>query len=449
MKTRDIKDKKAMRIIKTQKILYNHELRIRLIADNEDAEYVRLIRKLPDCKWSAHLNSWHTNNIQNHILFLNKVFPACIRFYDISKSPGIPEIEEKQAERRICIGKNYTDNSLILNFLYDNELTTLVQKLGGIPYKEKGKAWKVNNSPEITDNLNSYLHKANYRIDYESQSEELQSAYPKDTSQKQVEEKFREILKFMNYENRTIDQYVNNVNRFLISAGQNQGLNINAIRDYIDEMSISRNYSRSYQNQLINSIKAYYRYIHGVKLGPIEVPRPRRNRSLPTILTKQEVAKIMQVISNIKHSALISTVYMTGITVSETISLIPEDIDKEKMRVFIRGRKGNAPRTVPVPPELLQKIELYQNCFHPQNYLFEGYHGTQYSERSIQKVLKKYVQKAGITKKTTVHTLRHSYACHLAAEGIDIGVLQQFLGHSSRRSTEIYCKLANLEYPSK
>jgi integrase/recombinase XerD len=431
-----------MRIVKTQKILYNHELRIRLIADNEDAEYIRLVRKLPDCKWSTNLNSWHTNNIQNHIVFLNKVFPAAIRFYDVSKFPGIPEIEEKLAEKRIRVEKNQTDSSLILHFLYDHELSSLIKNLGGNPYPEKGKAWKINNTPEIAAKLKSYFLKANYLIDCDGENDKLPSACQNTSIRIQVEQKLRENLNLLKYEKRTIDQYVKNVDMFLESTGENPGINPDLIRDFIDEMSISKNYSRSYQNLLINSIKAYYRFIHGVVLDRISLPRPRRDSSLPCILTKQEVTRIIQLIPNIKHNVIISTIYMTGITVSEAVSIKPSDIDNEKMEILIHRRKDRLPRVIPLPPELLKKIESYIIIFQPRNFLFEGYHGKQYSQRSIQKVLQKYVRRAGIQKKTTVHTLRHSYAGHLASEGIDIAELQKYLGHSSRRTTEIYRKVA-------
>jgi len=434
-----------MQIVKTQKILYNHELRIRFIADNEDSEYIRLVRKLPDCRWSSILNSWHTNNIENHILFFNKVFPAAIRFYDISKLPGIPEVEEKQVDKRICIGLNPSDNTLILNFLYDQDLTVLVKKLGGKQLPDKGKAWAVNPSQDILRELNSYLQKSNYRIDYERDSKAILTSISNSSFLIQTEERLRENFKLLNYGKRTIEQYISNVNRFLFSIGQNTVLNPEVVRDYIDEMSISRNYSRSYQNLMINSIKAYYRYIHGVELDRFELPRPKRDKSVPIILSKQEVAKIIQFIPNLKHSVLISTIYVTGIKVSEVLSIRPEDIDRENMRIFICGRNGKAQRTVPVTMELLQNIEIYINCFRPRNYLFEGYNGSQYSTRSIQKVLQKYVQKAGISKNATVHTLRHSCAGHLAAEGIDPGELQKFLGLSSKRSTEIYSKTPNLK----
>ena len=95
-----------MRIIKTQRILYNHEFRIRFLADFDDEEFIRLVRKLPDSKWSICLNSWHTNNIPDHINYLNTIFPASYRFFDISGAQLIPKFEEVMPERRIQISHN-------------------------------------------------------------------------------------------------------------------------------------------------------------------------------------------------------------------------------------------------------------------------------------------------------------------------------------------------------
>ena len=99
-----------MRIVKTQKILYNHELRIRLISEPDDAEYVRLIRKLPDCRWSIILNSWHTRNIPDHIPFLNGAFPEGIKFFDISIPSALPRFDEEIAGKRIFIYHDQTDD---------------------------------------------------------------------------------------------------------------------------------------------------------------------------------------------------------------------------------------------------------------------------------------------------------------------------------------------------
>jgi integrase/recombinase XerD len=430
-----------MQLVRTQKILYNHEFRIRLLADNSDAEYIRLVKKLPDCRWSNHLNSWHTVNIENHIQYFNKIFPSYIRFIAGSPSHYIPKIDENLSEKRISILKNIADKSLTFKFSFDRELEVLIQKSGGFPHYFNGKEWKIKDALEINENLRSYLQNANYCIEYKSVPEGDKDIIIFPTEIRKSEEKFREYLVSSNYSKRTIEQYVSNVSQFMGSSFRNSGLSVEGIRDYMEEMSINRNLSRSCQNQFINSLKVYYRYKYGYGIGRAELQRPRRDSSRPVILTKNEVSKIIKFIPNLKHITLISIIYQTGITVGETVSIRPDDIDKVKSQIFIQGRKDNPGRIVPLPGELMDKIDCYQDCYHPKNYLFEGYGGTRYSERSIQKVMKKYVQKAGIKKRASAQTLRHSFACNMATQGIDRGELQHMLGHSSKKSTGIYWKM--------
>jgi len=433
-----------MQIIKTQKIICNHELRIRLITDNENTEYLRLIRLLPDSRWSANMNSWHIRDMENHIGFLNKVFPSEIRFYDISKAGAIPNIEEKLSEKRICITKAAEENKILLKFLYNKELASLLIKLKGNTIPGNKNTWEVKNSPDIKSKLFTFLKKSNYLIDYPEQTVTLLTASEGDLNLSRIERKFRTGLESLSYKPRTINQYVSNVSLFLRYAGKNPSINPRILKEYIEEIAVEKKYSRSYLALHMNSIKAYYRIIRGVKSDFFEIPRPRRSRTLPVILSRHEVSKILQHIPNIKHSVLIRTIYITGITVSEAASLRPGDVNITDRQIIIRGRKSKADRKVAVSDEYLKNLKTYMNCFQPVNYLFEGYGRSRYSERSIQKVLKKYVRKAGIEKKATVYTLRHSCAGHLAAEGIGTDELQTFLGLSDRRSVEVYRKVACL-----
>jgi len=132
---------------------------------------------------------------------------------------------------------------------------------------------------------------------------------------------------------------------------------------------------------------------------------------------------------------------MSGITVSEAVMLKPEDIDRDNKKITVKGKKETTFRIVPVSTELIDKLNLYLECYHPSNFLFEGFQGKHYSERCIQKILKKYVQKAGIDKKTSVHTLRYSFANQLLENGSDIGTIQEILGHQCRRTTELYAQM--------
>ena len=437
-----------MRIIKTQRILYNHEFRIRFLADFDDEEFIRLVRKLPDSKWSICLNSWHTNNIPDHINYLNTIFPASYRFFDISGAQLIPKFEEVMPERRIQISHNYPDNSLNLKFMYDNELSSLIRDLGGKTKCNNKKDWTISNSPGVAENLNSYLRKANYRIDISGKKENLAEIGKLVPDFGESLDRFSKILQSLNYKERTINQYRYHTRRYLLHVGVIDAINPEDVNDYINEMSISRNYSRSYQNQVLNSVFAYSRYILGQNIKSMIIPRPKRKKTQPEILSSHEIEKIIKLIPNIKHNAIISTIYLTGITVGETISIKPEDVDAGKMQVLIRGRNDKPERIIPICNDLIQKIEVYMNFYQPKNFLFEGYSGRQYTERSIQKVLKKYVQKAGIKKKTSAQTLRHSFAVRLVESGADMISVQHQLGHRSSRTTENYA-FATPSYENK
>jgi site-specific recombinase XerD len=428
-----------MRIVKTQKILYNRELRIRFITENEDADYLRLARKLPDCRWSNKLNSWHTNNIPEHIHYLNKVFPPSIRFIDITTIPHIPVIEEKLSEKRISIRENEKGESLILNFLYDHELTDMLKNLGAKPYEENQKVWTVRNDPEIYYNLNSYLERSNYLVNYENQIPEIQPRRGSNALEERIQE-FIQILKSNNYEKKTIDQYAYNVHRFLMWTGKTRRNCIESLIDYIDETSIRRNLSRSTQNLRINAVKAYFHFLQGLQYENMKVKRPKKEIPKTEALNQIEAGRIIHVISNLKHIALFSIIYMTGIKLIETVSIKPEDIDEVNKRIFIRGRNGCPDRSISASAELLEKIEKYRKLYKPMNFLFEGYRGSKYSERSVQKALKKYVQKAGIHKKFGAQALRHSFAGNLISKGTEIEEIQRILGNSSRESTEKYIK---------
>ncbi len=433
-----------MQIVKTQKIFYNHQLRIRLISDNDDAEYIRLVRKLPDCRWSNCLNSWHTSNFQDHVPFLNRVFPASVRFYDISGSSLIPKVEEKTNEKRISIQVCKPENSILLNFLYDHELTNFLKSLGAIMNITNKKEWKLNDNKEINEKLNSYLEQANYKIDYLSSSVEKTLKMGEEKKIFQAEDLFRAFLESQNFEKRTIKQYVYNINRFLSETQPEIVLSIESIRDYMDEMAINRNYSYSYLNQQINSLRAYFQFIYGKKPGKNEIPRPKTIRSSPALLSRKEVGKIIDQIPNLKHRTLIDLISNTGITVSEAVMIKPEDVNYDKLLITIRGKKENSIRILPLNTDLIETIDLYRKQYHPNLFLFEGYKGKKISERGIQKVIKKYAKKAGIKSKTSVQTLRHSFASQLIESGAELKSVQEFLGHKSIRTTELYAQFNHI-----
>jgi integrase/recombinase XerD len=136
---------------------------------------------------------------------------------------------------------------------------------------------------------------------------------------------------------------------------------------------------------------------------------------------------------------MLSLIYACGLRRSELLSLKPGDIDKERGVLLIKQSKGKKDRIVPISEKLIGILQEYYRSYKPEKYLFEGQiKGEQYSASSMQKVLRESCDKAGIKKPVTLHWLRHSYATHLLESGTDLRFIQELLGHSSSKTTEIY-----------
>jgi len=204
-----------------------------------------------------------------------------------------------------------------------------------------------------------------------------------------------------------------------------------------------KKYSYSSQKQLLGAIKKFYLECLRRDIN-LKVIYPSRSPSeLPDILSKQEIKALLKATKNIKHKAILATIYGLGLRISELINLKVADIDSERMLVSINQAKGKKDRVVMLPQNLLKLLRTYFQDYSPKEYLFEGQNAPQYSPSSIRKVLHKAVAKVGITKKVKVHTLRHSFATHLLENGTDVRIIQKLLGHNNLNTTMIYTQVAN------
>ncbi|MBL7831084.1 MAG: tyrosine-type recombinase/integrase, partial [Saprospiraceae bacterium] len=156
------------------------------------------------------------------------------------------------------------------------------------------------------------------------------------------------------------------------------------------------------------------------------------------VLSKEEIKRILEAPSNMKHRAMLVLVYSCGLRRSELLNLQKQDIDSNRMLVIVRKGKGAKDRIVPLSPRVLELLREYYKMFRPKKWLFEGQYGGQYSEKSLASVLKLAVEKAGISKPVSLHWLRHSFATHLLEKGTDLRYIQEMLGHNSSKTTEIY-----------
>lgn len=252
---------------------------------------------------------------------------------------------------------------------------------------------------------------------------------------------FNVYLETKRYSPQTIKTYTESLKSFFTFYNEKMVATITQtdVTVYMKEYILGNNLSSSYQNQIINAIKLYFKIIKETAIQVDKIYRPKKEKLLPNVLSKEEVKKILNAHSNLKHKTMLSIIYSCGLRRSELLNLKPNDIDSERNLVIIRQGKGKKDRIVPLSPNILIMLRDYYKVFKPQLWLFEGEKsGFQYSEKSLQSVLKQALVKAKINKPVTLHWLRHSYATHLLESGTDLRYIQELLGHNSSKTTEIY-----------
>ena len=252
---------------------------------------------------------------------------------------------------------------------------------------------------------------------------------------------FKNYMNFRRYSQNTVKTYSDALEVFFrfFNDRPPEIINIDDLIQFNTEYILKKNLSASYQNQVINAIKLFYRNRFNRTMEVDFIQRPRREKRLPNVLSKNEVKSILEAPTNLKHRAMLSLIYACGLRRSELLNLTLKDILSDRGLLFIRQSKGKKDRVVPISIKLIEMLRDYYIAYKPKTWLFEGQEvGKKYSERSIQLVLNQAVEKAKIVKPVSLHWLRHSYATHLLENGTDLRYIQELLGHSSSRTTEIY-----------
>lgn len=171
----------------------------------------------------------------------------------------------------------------------------------------------------------------------------------------------------------------------------------------------------------------------------IDLERPKKEKKLPEILSKNEISKLLKAVKNLKHKAILYLVYSAGLRVGEVVKLKPTDIDSDRMLIPIIQGKGKKDRYTILSETALSILRQYVKVYKPEHWLFPGQHPDKHlTERSVQKVFGNARIDAKIRKDVSVHNLRHSFATHLLEGGVNLRYIQELLGHSSSKTTEIY-----------
>lgn len=432
-----------MQLVKIEKVLLNGSERIRYVGSF--TRQVRdILRILPDFRWSPVLDCWHSAMMEQHMEYLERTFGETFYFKDVTPEV-MKEYTETAPDRDIHIRIDHRENRLFLRFQYDNDTVRFIKTLDNRRYHAERKEWDILKSAENVKLLKQYLRNNHYKIHLNTKAEEqikVQKGTPHQRSNKGIDSYIKQ-MEFGGYSKRTIEQYTGIAGIFLARFKDPETAKITDIQKFIMELTINRDFSYAYLNQFISAIKLYYRLIHRKYLGELEIPRPKMPKRLPIVLSKDEIKSMLANIRNFKHKTAISTIYATGMRLSELLNLKLNDIDFSRGIIFIDSGKGNKDRQVALSNKLKAELELYIQSYNPKTYLIEGSPGKPYSSSSLRMILQRALKASGIKKPATIHTLRHSYATHLLEAGTDIRTIQMILGHTNIKTTEIYTHVSN------
>ena len=335
-----------------------------------------------------------------------------------------------------------------LCFPFDNELIRITKTIPGAIWDRERKCWHVAmtqaNFPRL-EKIFSNVALINMDIIKSRLTPSAPNSFQVLGALSQLDqENLNKLLLYMKFRRyghstiRTYHQILATFFRFRDPDIEKVRLEDEIIR-FTNEYILSRRLSYSYQNQFMNALRLFYRQIVPRALEIESVKRPRGEHRLPNVLSKEEVSRLIKVMKNLKHRAMLSLTYGCGLRRGELLNLKPIDLDSKRGLVMVRMGKGKKDRIVPLPKSLIELLRAYYKEDKPAVWLFEGrVKGRQYDERSIEMVIKKAIYLAGIKKPVTLHWLRHSYATHLHESGVDIHLIQLLLGHKSTKTTEIY-----------
>ena len=335
------------------------------------------------------------------------------------------------------------NNQLLIKFEYDETLISLIRSIQGTSWSKSLKAWYILNTK---DNLNIILKlfEKITTVDFSKIGKSAPFRRDLTDEQKQLLNQFYLFLKGKRYSHSTIQTYTFFIADFINFHTKTPlaELTNRAVELFIETVFMERNYSVSSQRQFISALKIFTVFCPQTKIHNLSLERPKKSRMLPSVLSQEEVLRIIQLTKNLKHRAIIVLLYSSGLRIGEVTNLLLKNIDILRRQIKVEKGKGRKDRFVVLATSYLPLLQNYLTTFKPALYFIEGTTGKKYSESSIRKFLFKSVQKAGISKKVTPHTLRHSYATHLLENGVGLRHIQELLGHAKPETTMIYTHVA-------
>lgn len=255
-----------------------------------------------------------------------------------------------------------------------------------------------------------------------------------------LRQRMTEDLRLRNYSELTIRSYTEAVADFARHFNKPPDqLGPEHIRDYQLHLLNEKKLSWSTLQVRIAALKFFYTRTLKQDWFPQEVAKPKVRRKLPTVLSREEVTRLIDATPNLKHRTLLATLYATGLRCAEVLQLKVSDIDSQRMVLLVREGKGQRPRQVMLSPKLLELLRAYWRWRRPVDWLFPGDKPDSPMHPSgVRQICQQLAAKVGIKKQVSPHIWRHSFATHLLDAGNDLRTIQVLLGHASLKTTAIY-----------
>jgi len=425
--------------------VYPKIIELKIPKDEADIQFIRSFKY---AKWNTNHFCWTVPNYGRNVDLLKSYFSK--------KNAEILDVETRHTvetqhttslqpafTKTDFLVINTSNRTLRLYFVYNVEISKLLKKIPMCVWNSDRRCWEMPYSEKYLEQVKQIA--AQFVLKFVYHEEKKLKVLPR-KSKHDIEnyrtcpQNYINKLTELRYSQNTIDVYTDMFTEFINHYEDTAIDDITEpmIMDFLLYLVNTRHVSTAYQNQSINAIKFYYERVMGGKRKIYNINRPREEQYLPEVLSSEEITKIINATENLKHKVVLMTIYSSGLRIGEAINLKIKDIDSARMQVRVEQGKGKKDRYTLLSVKNLELLRRYFLEYKPKFWLFEGANGEIYSKKSIQMILKKAVEKVGIKKHITVHTLRHSFATHLLEAGTDLRYIQSLLGHANSKTTEIY-----------
>ena len=422
-----------------------------------DTKVLAVLKAIPGREWCEQAQCWHVPALEAVLTLLTHKFPCLL----IDRPFGASKASWRLwgcSEPKIFIARGGERDLLAYVSRESYSWIETIKEIPGRAWLREEVCWRLPFTQKTVDLLERQLgpHLL-WNIDLSEHAWLLETAVSDEPPVGRVAGKresrqehaavraLRERLTLERLSYYTIKSYCHHFRHFLEAhpGRPPEEISKEEVTQYMYRLIERKKIAEATQNQVINSIKAYYEKVLGEEKSRYEIVRPKKPRLLPTVLSKKEVVGLLQVVGNLKHRCILALLYSSGLRLGEVVKLQVHDLQYDRKRLFIRSGKGKKDRYTVLAESVIPLLRAYQAQYRPVHWLFPGQHGGPYGKRSVQNIFARARDQAGVNPSATVHTLRHSFATHALEAGHNLRQIQEALGHHSIKTTERYLHVSS------